>query len=176
MQLRHFRLSMGIVAICIPGLLFCDELCAQPANDLHFLELINRAKSIQDSLPKEAKVQYLYAWKISGNQDATKKAWLLNEIGELYHGEGSYDSSLFFFRKGLLTAVAARYAEEEVGAYQGIANNFLRLSMKDSAHIYLEKAISVTQAHKLYAAEAGLYIDLGNIYLDEKNLKEALSN
>ena len=167
---------MCVIGTCIPGLMFFTVLHAQSAKDLRFIELVERAKSIRDSLPKEAKGQYLRAWKISENQDATKKAWLLNEIGHLYHIESNYDSSLFFYRQGLSTSVAARHAEEEVGAYQGIANNFLRLAIKDSAHLYLEKALSVSQQHKLYTEEAGLYNDLGNVYQDEKNLKESLSH
>src|SRR5688572_14335921 len=114
---------------CILGLIFFTSLHAQSTKDSRFNDLIARAKAIRDSLPKEAKVQYLRAWKIDENQGAEKKAWLLNEIGFLYHLESNYDSSLLFYRQGLATSIAASHAEEEVGAYQGLANNFLSLSV-----------------------------------------------
>lgn len=167
---------MRSLIACILGLVFITSIRAQSTKDSRFNNLIARAKSLRDSLPKEAKVQYLRAWKIGENLDGEKKSWLLNEIGNLYHVEGNYDSSLFFYRQGLSTAIAARHAKEEASAYQGIANNFLSLSIKDSAHVYLKKALSVTQEHKFYAEEAGLYIDLGNVYQDEKNFKESLSH
>jgi len=167
---------MSVVGTCIPGLMFFTLLRAQSVNDQRFNELVNHAKSIQDSLPKEAKGQYLLAWKIGKNQDPKKKAWLLNEIGFLYHVEGNNDSSLFFYRQGLSTSIAASYPIEEVGAYKGIAIHFIDLSIKDSAHIYLEKGTSVAEEYKLYTEEAGLYVELGNVYLAENNLKDALSH
>ncbi len=176
MCLKHLRVVICVIGTCLPGLVSFTALHAQSASDLRFTELINRAKSISDSLPKEAKNQYLRAWKISENQDPTKKAWLLNEIGYLYHVEGNNDSSLFFYRTGLSTSIAADYPIEEVGAYKGIAGHFLDLSIKDSAHIYLKKAISVAEEHKLYIKEADLYVEVGNVHLAENNLKEALAH
>ena len=148
----------------------------QSVKNSSFNELIDHAKSVQDSLPNEAKAFYLAAWKISEDKEATKKAWLLNEIGSLYHVEGNYDSSLFFYRKGLLTAKTVNYAEEEVGAYQGFAENFTSLSMRDSAQFYLEKAILLAKEKKLYAQEARAYSNLGNVYSQANNLKDALSH
>lgn len=167
---------MRLFIACISGFVFFTSLHAQSINHSRFNELIDHAKSVRDSLPKESKVFYLAAWKISEDKEATKKAWLLNEIGSLYHHEGNYDSSLFFHRKGLLIAMTATYAEEEIGAYQGFAENFTSLSLRDSAQFYLEKAILLAKEKKLYAAEARAYSNLGNVYSQANNLKESLSH
>ncbi len=167
---------MRLFIACLSGFVFFTSLHAQSVNSLRFNELIDHAKSVRDSLPKESKAFYIAAWSISEGKEATKIAWLLNEIGDLYHHEGNYDSSLFFYRRGLLTAMTANHPEEVVGAYQGFAENFTNLSLRDSAQFYLEKAILLAREKKLYAQEARAYSNLGNVYSQANNLKESLSH
>jgi signal transduction histidine kinase len=167
---------MRFFIACISGFVFFTTLYGQSHVNSSFNELIDHAKSVRDSLPTESKAFYLAAWKISTDIEATKRAWLLNEIGSLYHHAGYYDSSLFFHRKGLLTAMTVNHTEEEVGAYQGFAENFTSLSMRDSAQYYLEKAILLAKEKRLYAQEARAYSNLGNVYSQANNLKESLAH
>jgi signal transduction histidine kinase len=167
---------MRFFIACISGFVFFTTLYGQSPDNSRFNKLIDHAKLVRDSLPTESKAFYLVALKISGDVGATKKAWLLNEIGSLYYHAGYYDSSLFFHRKGLLTAKKGNHAEEEVGAYQGFAENFTSLSMRDSAQYYLEKAILLAKEKKLYAQEARAYSNLGNVYSQANNLKESLAH
>ena len=172
----RFRVFLRVASICVPLLAVASLALAQSGNKSRYLELTDNAKAVKDSLPQQAKAYYLAAWKLAGDQRSSERTWLLNEIGHLYHVEGSFDSSLLYHRQALALAISAKHTKEEVSALQGIADNFLRQALNDSAQAYLENAIKLTRQHQLYAEEAGLYNDAGNVYVDQNNLKEALSS
>ncbi|HTF17225.1 MAG TPA: tetratricopeptide repeat protein [Chryseolinea sp.] len=173
---QYFCVFLRAVSICVPVLAVVHLSLAQPGNRSRYVELTAHARAVKDSLPQQAKADYLAAWKLAGNERASEKTELLNEIGHLYHVEGSYDSSLIYYRQALALAISAKYVKGEVSALQGIADSFRRQALNDSAQAYLEKAMEVAHQHQLYAEEAGLYNDAGNVYVDKNNLKEALSS
>ncbi|MEJ1242414.1 tetratricopeptide repeat protein [Chryseolinea sp. T2] len=173
---QYFRIFLRVVSVCIGVLTINNLSLAQSGNRSRYLQLIDHAQALKDSLPQQAKADYVAAWKLAGDQSTSVKTWLLNEIGQLYHVEGNYDSSTMYYRQALSLAISAKHTTEEVSALQGIADNFRRQTLHDSSHAYLEKAIKVAREHQLYGEEAGLYNDAGNVYVDRNNLKEALSS
>jgi two-component system sensor histidine kinase UhpB len=107
-------------------------------------------------------------------QDAKRSAALYDELGYLYHTQGSYDSSLFFHRRSLARALAIGDAHQSAEAYEGIALNFLRLTQLDSARHNLEKGLSFAIQSNDYACQSDLYSLWGNVFLEEGNEAEAL--
>lgn len=60
-------------------------------------------------------------------QDSKKSTAIYNELGNLYHTLGKYDSSLFFHRNALAHALANSNVHQSSYACEGIALTFLRL-------------------------------------------------
>src|SRR5688572_14792778 len=149
-------------------------LQAQSSKKLSFQELVDKGKAITESEPKAARSFYLSAWQLHKKATGETLAWLANELGHLYKLDGKYDSALFFYHQGESIA-KGNHPEEEIDAYRGIAESFQSLSLGDSAHFYLHKAIVIAQDRKFYAMEAGLYSTSGNIYREENKLQESLS-
>ncbi len=123
-----------------------------------------------------ARSLYLSAWHLTGTAAGETRAWLANQIGFLYRQDGKYDSALFFYRHAGSIAKEGNHHAEEIDAYKGIAESFQKLSSRDSAHFYLQKAIVIAQDRKFYDLEASLYSTSGNIYRDENRLQESLSD
>ncbi len=110
------------------------------------------------------------AKKLSATESIIK---IYNELGLLYHGDGQYDSSLFFHRQALrFCGDQSRPCSE---AYQGLAVNLLWLSVYDSAKYFLLKAEIMAKANSDYEDLAGIYNTEGNVFLQERNYQEALT-
>jgi signal transduction histidine kinase len=96
-------------------------------------------------------------------------------LGELYHLLGKYDSSLLMHRQALGIAQKFNYENEIAETYQGIALNFMRQSQPDSARAYLQQGLIVWMRLGNPLKQASIYINLGNVFLDELNYTEALN-
>jgi two-component system, NarL family, sensor histidine kinase UhpB len=96
-------------------------------------------------------------------------------LGELYHILGRYDSSFIVCRQALLVAQKFNYESEMAQAYQEIGKNFLRLSQMDSARTYFQQGLAISNRVGDKRTEAGIYLNLGNVLIDETNYSEALN-
>jgi two-component system sensor histidine kinase UhpB len=97
-----------------------------------------------------------------------------NSLGELYHILGKYDSSQLMHQQALGIAQKFNYEDEIAETYQGIALNFMRQSKPDSARNYLQQALTVWVRLDDPPKQAGVYVNLGNVFLDKGNYTEAL--
>ena len=98
-----------------------------------------------------------------------------NSLGELYHILGKYDSSHLVHQQALIIALKFNYENEIAETYQGIALNFMRQSKPDSARGYLQQALTIWVRSEDLLRQAGVYLNLGNVFLDEANYFEALN-
>lgn len=99
-------------------------------------------------------------------------AEICNELGELYHVRGLYDSSLLYHYKSLsYPTLDYRHVSD---AYRGISLTFIRQSEFDSAKFNLTKAQVISEKNNDYYSLAGILNDWGNLYLQEGNNGEAL--
>lgn len=98
----------------------------------------------------------------------------LNELGNVYHREGNYDSSLLFHHRALSLATLRSNSNQISDACKGISVNLLWQAKYDSAKLYLSKAEAVARKIKDYPDLAGIYNSLGNILLQEGSNTEAL--
>lgn len=172
------RLPKVIVVVLLGCILcVCRSVHAQryASADDTFKRLFAQARLLHDSIPVEARRILVEALKVSEGQTTASMARLYNELGSVYRVQGDFDSSLLYYRKGLNFARAAEDPVEIVAAYQGIGDDMRNLSYKDSSHFYLDRAVTLAKEHMLYAFEAGLYNDLGNLYRDEDDLQTALT-
>jgi len=96
-------------------------------------------------------------------------------LGKLYHMLGKYDSSQLSHRQALGIAQTFSYENEIAETYQGIALNFMRQSRPDSARAYLQQALSIWVRLADTLKQAGVYLNFGNVFLDEANYTEALN-
>ncbi|HLZ17309.1 MAG TPA: tetratricopeptide repeat protein, partial [Cyclobacteriaceae bacterium] len=97
-----------------------------------------------------------------------------NALGDLYHILGKYDSSLLMHRQALGIAQKFTYENEIAETYQGIALTFMRQSQPDSARAYLQQALAIWVQSGNTLKQASVYVNLGNVYLDETNYTDAL--
>ncbi len=98
-----------------------------------------------------------------------------NSLGELYHITGQYDSSMYMHTMSLNIASKFNHPEQIGFAQQGIGLNFLRQSQLDSARYHFKNALSVFTELENPSLQAGVYINLGNVFLDEIKYAEALN-
>jgi len=98
-----------------------------------------------------------------------------NSLGELYHMSGKYDSSHLMHQQALGIAQKFNYDNEIAETYQGIALNFMRQSKPDSARAYLLQALAIWVRLEDTLKQAGVYVNLGNVFLDKANYTEALN-
>ncbi len=98
-----------------------------------------------------------------------------NALGALYHLSGKYDSSQFAHQQALSIAQKFNYENEIAETYQGMAMNFMRQSKPDSARAYLQQALTIWIRLEDTVKQAGIYLNLGNVFLDETNYFEALN-
>src|SRR5258708_3479481 len=98
-----------------------------------------------------------------------------NSIGNLYNIIGLYDSSLLEHRQALELAQKFNFENEIAQSCQGIALNFMRQSQSDSARAYLQQALVISTRLENSTFKAGVYVNLGNLFLDETNYAEALN-
>lgn len=97
-----------------------------------------------------------------------------NSLGQLYHIVGKYDSSYLMHQQALSIAQKFNYENEIAETYQGIAVNFMRQSKPDSARAYLQLALTHWIRLEDPLKQAGVYVNLGNVFLDKGNYREAL--
>jgi signal transduction histidine kinase len=98
-----------------------------------------------------------------------------NDLADLYHNRGRYDSSFLLGKQALILARKMRLEKEAAEAYQIIGLNFLRTSYNDSARVYFKQALDVFSKLKEVSLEAGAYVSLGNVFLDERNYPESVN-
>src|SRR5258706_5629137 len=98
-----------------------------------------------------------------------------NSIGSLYNIMGLYDSSLLEHRQALELAQKFNFENEIAQSCQGIALNFMRESQPDSARAYLQQALVISTRLENSSFKAGIFVNLGNLFLDETNYSEALN-
>lgn len=96
-------------------------------------------------------------------------------LGELYHLLGKYDSSRLMHRQALGIAQKFNYENEIAETYQGIALNLMRQSQPDSAREYLQQGLAIWVRLGKPLKQASIYINLGNVYLEESNYTDALN-
>lgn len=131
------------------------------------------AQTLATEDPQQA-INYLraalvLAKKLNATENLIK---IYNELGLIYHGDGQYDSSLFFHRQALRFCIDQSRPCSE--AYQGLAVNLLWLSVYDSAKYYLSQAEVIAKANNDFEDLAGIYNTTGNVFLQEPNYQEAL--
>jgi len=98
-----------------------------------------------------------------------------NSLGELYHILGKYDSSQLMHQQALGIAQKFNYENEIAETYQGIALNFMLQSKPDSARAYLQQALATWIRLEDRLKQAGVYVNLGNVFLNKANYTEALN-
>jgi signal transduction histidine kinase len=98
-----------------------------------------------------------------------------NSLGELYHLLGQYDSSIIMHRLAISLAQKFNFEKEIATAYQGIALTHMRQSVPDSARLYLQQALMISVKLGLHSMEAGIHINLGNVFLEETKYPEAVN-
>ncbi len=98
-----------------------------------------------------------------------------NSLGDLYHIAGKYDSSQFAHQQALAIALKFNYENEIAETHQGIALNFIWQSKLDSARDNLLQSLSIWVRLGDSLKQAGVYLNLGNVFLDEANYTEALN-
>jgi signal transduction histidine kinase len=97
-----------------------------------------------------------------------------NTLGQLYHNRGLYDSSFLLHRQAAELALRFSLNRDLALADQGIALNFMRQSMHDSARAYLNRALTYAIQTGDLKIQAGCYNNLGNVSLEETNYSDAL--
>lgn len=107
--------------------------------------------------------------------DIKKATAIYDELGQLYHTLGKYDSSLLFHRHSLALALANNNAYQISDAYGGMAHSFIRLTELDSARANVEKGLFFASKANDYVGQSDLYNLWGNIFLEEGNDAEALN-
>jgi signal transduction histidine kinase len=98
-----------------------------------------------------------------------------NAMGELYHILGLYDSSVLMHRLAIGLAQKFNFEKEIALADQGIALTYLRQSQHDSSRFYLQQALLISVRLGLHSLEAGININLGNVFLEETKYPEAIN-
>ncbi len=98
-----------------------------------------------------------------------------NSLGELYHILGKYDSSFIVCYQALQVEQKFNYESEMALTYQEIGKNYLRLSKMDSARMYFQQGLAISIRVGDKRTEAGIYLNLGNVFIDETNYSEALN-
>lgn len=98
-----------------------------------------------------------------------------NSLGELYHMLGQYDSSIVMHRQAIGLAQKFNFEKEIATAYQGIALTHMRQSVTDSARLYLQQALMISVKLGLHSMEAGIHVNLGNVFLEETKYPEAVN-
>jgi len=96
-------------------------------------------------------------------------------LGDLYRTLGVYDSSYIRFQQSADLAQKFRFDRELGLSHQGAALTFLNQSKNDSARARLNLALTYFLQLKDRALEAGVYLNLGNIFLSESNYNDALA-
>jgi len=128
--------------------------------------------SIQSNIP-ESLNYFRNALQLSiKNQTGNTSAEICNELGQLYHTNGQYDSSIFFHHKAL------HYIKDQnqsrLDAYQGLSLSHLWLAQFDSSNFYLTLSQEIAELTKDYSKLAGIYNSWGNLHLQQGNHTEAL--
>lgn len=136
---------------------------------LELVTLIHESKP-QESLVLSKKVLRLAALKHYKNIIPNA----CNAIGSIHHLLSQYDSSLIFHRRALTAALDINSNLELAQAYQGIAENYLRLFDTDSSEYYFRKELALALEIKNGTLIAGIHNDLGNLYLEKNKLNESL--
>ena len=97
-----------------------------------------------------------------------------NNLGQLYHNRGLYDSSFFIHRQALVLAQKFNFTKELAESAQGIGLNFMRLSQNDSARYYYNQVLTIAIQSKDLSLQASAHNNLGNVLLEEAQYPDAL--
>jgi len=98
-----------------------------------------------------------------------------NLLGGLYYALGNYDSAMWYHHKTLRLAQKDN-PDAAAQACLGLAEIFILKAAHDSTLPYLNQGLSITRKNKDRPTEAGVYNNLGNLYLAENNFTAALEN
>ncbi len=183
-------LDKSICCFLLIGSLFSNPLFAQKSQEDSLKKIIHQNKNDNSTFraykklgalnekknSREAVKYFLHAVSFPFHLEYAKEfVETYNSLGELYHTMSLYDSSNLMCRQAL--GLAQKFnLEKEIGfAYQRIGLNFMRATQSDSAKFYFNLALPIFIKAKDYSHEGGIYINLGNIFLDEGNYSEALN-
>jgi len=180
---RSFIFAGGLISLTV-------NLLAQETNEDSLLQIVRENKddnstfrafkklgSINEKINTQKAISYYrQALSFPFHMEYAKEfVQTYNSLGELYHIAGKYDSSHLAHQRALGIAQKFNYENEMAETYQGIALNFIRQSKPDSARACLHQALTLWTRLGNPQKQASVYLNLGNVSLDEANYTEALN-
>ena len=110
-----------------------------------------KAKSVFEEVSKESD----RTWGLS---------LVYDNLGQVYGQKKSYDTSLYYFKKGLDVRKKGGLVSQYYASYNSIASIYSAMDMLDSAMYYYQKAIDICQEKGLIAELANSYYNISQTY------------
>jgi len=95
-------------------------------------------------------------------------------LANAYHQRSSFDTSNFYFHKGIHLNSKKTNVPMLLDCYIGLGRNFIHLSTKDSSRYYFDKALIVAKSNGDKKSEAAIYINYGVLFQSQGDYKKSL--
>lgn len=179
---------MKFLSAAILSVLLCSTVLAQKADSLEAVlqkETADSSKSILFSLladeltrsnPEKA-IQRARQGLALAEQIDFERGIFENyfSLAMVFQGQAQFDSSIHYFRRARTIAEQRADVTGQAEVCSAMGVNFMRQSKQDSSRHYLDRGLQLARQIRNYKIEAGLYNNYGNVFLEEGNLQEALT-
>ena len=95
-------------------------------------------------------------------------------LAKAYQQHSSFDTSNFYFRKGLHFNSKKISDVALLDCYIGLGRNFIQLSLIDSSRFYFDKALVIAKNNNDQKSQAAIYINYGILFQIEGDYKRSL--
>ncbi len=127
--------------------------------------------------PKLAKKYFddaLLSYKNNG--DKREIGYLYNDLGGLKQLQGDYQQAIKYYNKALELSSQTDEISMKTAALLGISTSFINQNVLDSAMKYANKGLNSIKNIKNDKNALGLYLNIGDIYMLNKNWTLAIQN